>query len=558
MMEPTAVNEDVIEHSFSTSEAPRGTGRARLSWANGALAFVDAPHAWMLKELLIRYPDEEGVDWPYLPAIDPETNERSELKLMSKYVLSSPEVSGILIMALAHNPKGSAGRERYLMSRAGTVVRSHKVMLPGVSVIEVGRTKHALTAEGTEQQLYVITVDGRDDVVKWKLGLLSANKHMSGNQKALHQCTGYDPDGDYPSYSPDWANGAIVLVEQGGLEGAKHIIKSNKIPLRKGDIVVSTAFSDLVKTLLRTELQDFVWMYTIKGNLRYRIEKLGIEDGNELQTEEQRMLCEVADRQVDTLRRWEDVMGKPEVPHGWAVVMTEGDLDALPTNEAAAASAIRAWTHPYACPKCGLAYMKWGQCYAHMGNCMACRDLVAEYSQEELQVLSRVSEARAEGSVADLFNTVNAAVQTEQTPSASSHRLADPEEPTIMIPQPMTLEELQPENETTPASEDGEFTEQEQPWRNEDFDLSGLEVGVKVHVQAWDSEWYLSEVLEVGDNAVKILYAGSRTRPSGNEEWVHPERIRSRRLRSAPRARPARDRGTWVPVGSRADNRVLQ
>ena len=402
MSEPTAVAENQLP---VPEEPPLGCGRARLSWANGALSFLNGPHAWMLGELVRYYPDSKGVDKPFLPVVDPETGEQMELPLMSKYVLSSPENSGVLVMALAHNPKGKGkGREAYLMSRAGTIVSTKKIMLPDVSVIERGRTRRPLTAEGTEQQLVVISVEGRDDIVKWKLGLLSAREHMSEDQQVLHQCTGHDPDDERSVALPEWANQAIVLVEQGGMEAAKHIIQSNKTALRKGDIVISSAFSDLIWNLLKTKIHDFVFMYTIKGNLRYRIEKLGIEQGHDV-TAEQRTLCRIADEQTDALQRWERMMGKPAVPPGWGVAMTEDDLVALPTDEKAAESVVRSWTHPYACPKCGLAFMKWGLCYTHMNNCEACDELMSDYSLDELLEICRTAEPKAEGSVNGLFST---------------------------------------------------------------------------------------------------------------------------------------------------------
>ena len=154
------------------------------------------------------------------------------------------------------------------MSRAGTIVKTLKVMLPDVAIIEKGRTNPPLTAEGTEQQLVVITVEGRDDIVKWKLGLFSAYEYMSEEQQMLHQSIDHHNDDDPPSALPEWANGAIVLVEHGGMASAEHIIKSNEIVPRKGEIIISSAFSDIVWNLLRTELADFVFVYTIKGNLR--------------------------------------------------------------------------------------------------------------------------------------------------------------------------------------------------------------------------------------------------------------------------------------------------
>ena len=50
---------------------------ARLAWANGALAFVNGPHAWKLREVVKHYPGSEGVDKPWIMAQDDEG--RSEL-----------------------------------------------------------------------------------------------------------------------------------------------------------------------------------------------------------------------------------------------------------------------------------------------------------------------------------------------------------------------------------------------------------------------------------------------------------------------------------------------
>ena len=79
-----------------------------------------------------------------------------------------------------------------------------------------------------------------------------------------------------------------------------------------------------------------------------------------------------------------------------------------------------------------------------------------------------------------------------------------------------------------------------------------------VHAQADDDEWYLSKVLAVSieDYTVKVAYAGYS---SEYEEWVSPERIRSRRLRPpVPKARPARARHDWVPVSSGSTEGVSQ
>ena len=128
------------EQGDSSECAPQGCGRARLAWANGALAFVNAPHAWMLGELVKHYPDSEGVDKPWIMAQDDE-GRSEELQLMSKYVICSPEYASSLISALANNPKGKgSGREAYLMSRAGTVVATRKIMLRDVGVTERDRT----------------------------------------------------------------------------------------------------------------------------------------------------------------------------------------------------------------------------------------------------------------------------------------------------------------------------------------------------------------------------------------------------------------------------------
>ena len=90
---------------------PQGCGRARLAWANGALAIVQAPHAWMLKELVKYYPDSEGVDKPWIMAQDDE-GRSEELQLMSKYLISSDEYSDSIIHTLGNSPKGKGkGRE---------------------------------------------------------------------------------------------------------------------------------------------------------------------------------------------------------------------------------------------------------------------------------------------------------------------------------------------------------------------------------------------------------------------------------------------------------------
>ena len=124
----------------------------------------------MLRELVKHYPDSEGVDKPWIMAQDDE-GRSEELQLMSKYVISSPEYDSSLKCALASMPKGKGqgkgkgGREWYLMSRAGTVVATRKIMLRDVGVTERGRTS-PLTIEGTKHQLVLLTVDGGDDIVK--------------------------------------------------------------------------------------------------------------------------------------------------------------------------------------------------------------------------------------------------------------------------------------------------------------------------------------------------------------------------------------------------------
>ena len=391
---------------------PIGTGRARLSFTNGALAFVSGPHSWMLQEIVKYRPDDKGVDKPWLPAVKPETGEEKELMLMSKYVLCSPENAGVLLIALSHNPKGKGkGREAYLMSRAGTIVETLRIMLHDVGMTEKGRTP-PLTAEGTEQQLVLITVEGWDDIAKWKLGLFSAFKHMSDEQQILHEHIDHYNDDDPPGALPKWANGAIVLVEQGGTAGAEHIIKSNSIVPQKGDIIISSAFSDILWNLLRTELADYIYLYTIKGNLRYRIEKLGIEEDYE-RSESQKILCRVADKQRDALDRMERMMKllttKPDVGL---------DLVAQTTEDAVAEDPIiRPWTHPYACPKCGLAYMKWGLCYAHMGNAEECSELLRLHQYQELQQMCRDAAPKAEGSPSDLFGGGGRAAQAGSSSS---------------------------------------------------------------------------------------------------------------------------------------------
>ena len=130
---------------------------------------------------------------------------------MSKYVLCSPENSGVLTIALTTNPAyATGGRQAYLMSRAGTIVHTMEIRFKNVGVTITGRTP-PLTAEDTEQEWVVVTVEGRDDIVKWKLGLFSSVEHMSVEQKVLHEhidhCDGeqnleYDP----PGFLPDWAN----------------------------------------------------------------------------------------------------------------------------------------------------------------------------------------------------------------------------------------------------------------------------------------------------------------------------------------------------------------
>ena len=72
------------------------------------------------------------------------------------------------------------------MSRAGTIVDTHKIKFRNVNVIQRGKTQ-PLTAEGTEQHLVVLTVEGRDDIIKWKLGLFAAAEHMSRQQRTLHE-----------------------------------------------------------------------------------------------------------------------------------------------------------------------------------------------------------------------------------------------------------------------------------------------------------------------------------------------------------------------------------
>ena len=390
----------LLEDHDDDNAPPTGCGRARLSWANGALAFVNGPHAWMLKELVKHYPDPEGVLKPWITAVDID-GKVEELELMSKYVLCSPENEKALILALSDNPKGKGkGREAYLMSRAGTIVERRRIMLHGVGITEKGRTT-PLTVEGTHHQLVLITVDGRDDIVKWKLGLFSAFDNMSEEQQTLHAHIEHDNDEKPPAALPEWAKGAIVLMEKGATSVAEHIIKSNDIVPQKGDIIISPAFTDIVWNLLRTELAEFVFLYTIKGNLRYRIEKLGIEDGYDT-NETQKELCKAADKQRDDIERMERIT-KPAVATSGAGL----DLDAFATGDDAGVAAddppIRSWTHPYACPTCGLAYMKWGLCYAHMGDSEECSGLLRLHSFEELQQICRAAAPKAEGSPSDLF-----------------------------------------------------------------------------------------------------------------------------------------------------------
>ena len=92
---------------------------------------------------------------------------------------------------------------------------------------------------------------------------------------------------------------------------AEKIIKSNGSAPRRGDIIISPIYSDIVWRLLRAELSDFVYLYTIKGNLRYRIEKLGIEEGYD-RTDEQKYLCKAADMQRDAAERMERMSGSSQ------------------------------------------------------------------------------------------------------------------------------------------------------------------------------------------------------------------------------------------------------
>ena len=414
VFKPVTQEIDISMSSFSSERLLEGCGRARLAWANGALAFVNASHAWMLKELVKHYPDSEGVDKPWMLAQDDE-DRSEEVQLMSKYVMCSPEYSKCLKEALRNMPngRGRGGREWYLMNRASTVVATRKILLPDVGVTERGRTP-PLTIEGTKHQLLLITVDGRDDIVKWKLGLFNEFSDLSTDQQRLHEHIEYEDDGALHPALPEWAQGAIVFAEKGAASVAEKIITSNGIVPRRGDIIISPIHTDIVWRLLRAELSDFVYLYTIKGNLRYRIEKLGIEEGYE-RSDEQKLLCQAADMQrhaverMELMYRHQPTIDADNASHMRSDAETsdagiESDVATIAGFGIAVGNpAVRSWTHPYACPTCGLAYMKWGLCYAHMGNVQACSGPLRRNSLEELQIMCRSSEGKAEGSPSDIY-----------------------------------------------------------------------------------------------------------------------------------------------------------
>ena len=154
----------------------------------------------------------------------------------------------------------------------------------------------------------MITVDGRDDIFKWKVGLFRAFSDLPKDQQRLHKHIQYEDDGGQHLALPEFAHGAVVFTEEGAASVAEKIIKSNEIVPRRGDIIISPIYRDVVWRLLRVELSDMVHLYTIKGNLRYRIEKLGIEEGYD-RSDEQKYFCKAADVQRDAIQRKERMRG---------------------------------------------------------------------------------------------------------------------------------------------------------------------------------------------------------------------------------------------------------
>ena len=179
---------------------------------------------------MVKYaPDDKGEDKPWLPAVKPETGEEKELMMMSKYVLCSPDYAGELVAALATNPEGKgSGREAYLMSRAGTIVDTHRIRFSNVDVFQRGKSQ-PFTLEDTEHHIVVITAQGRDDIIKWKLGLFTGSEHMSMQQRTLHEHIDHDNDDNPTGAVPDWANGAIVLVECDSSDEARRILENNNV-----------------------------------------------------------------------------------------------------------------------------------------------------------------------------------------------------------------------------------------------------------------------------------------------------------------------------------------
>lgn len=402
--------------------AGTGTGnpdnlRARLPWSNGALGFLQGPHAWMIEELVSFHPDEDGVDKPWVRA-RAEDGSMKDVKLMSKYVLSSPLCYDDLLLALQHgkrpqggpvqNPPGVRARDAYLMSRAGTAVETCKIELQGTEVAERGRSA-PLGMRGTDQKAIVISMDGREDVIKWKLGFFTESADMTFGQMQLSKWTQYDKDlGEYPAL-PKWANGAIVFAADGAEETVKAILKWNNVVPRDGDIIlcpvfgsVHTVLEQAVNDSLKLALGSFVYLLTIKGNLRYRIEKLGIEGEDGQYSDKQKVLRKIADMQrySSCLRESSFTAARQFLDH----VRGEGEESRNAGASAAAASVgIRPWEHPYACPTCGSAYTRWGLVYAHMGMSEAC-GIPNGYSFGELQKICREAAARVEGASSDLFS----------------------------------------------------------------------------------------------------------------------------------------------------------
>ena len=160
-----------------------------------------------------------------------------------------------------------------------------------------------LEAKATEQQV-------RD---RFGLGDLKKKDgdHLYWNQRRLEVIAGlqqFDPQ-------PLWARGAFVYVKADLADLLYEQFNQNRIDVHIGDhktpkvhILVSTEYRGLVEELLKD--QSCVAVMVVKGNLRHRIDKLGIEKHDDYLTVHQNRLRHVAMTQL----KWMDMEGMRIVP----------------------------------------------------------------------------------------------------------------------------------------------------------------------------------------------------------------------------------------------------